>query len=166
MKIWGEILTKHRNLFLFVLLVTTLALSGIAHHTQRDSTTVNIPIMQTMAEAVSPLEKFRQERDAAVLKDLAALETLVDHPDINDETRQQAALQLQRIIDIRQAQKALEGALTSSSLSPCIAVLEGGSLTIVTEKPNLTDKDSTLVLTLAAAHTDVAPENVRVMTTN
>jgi hypothetical protein len=37
-------------------------------------------------------------------------------------------------------------------------------MTLVTAKSTITDKDSTLVLTLAAAHAGIRPENVRIIT--
>ena len=46
---------------------------------------------------------------------------------------------------------------------PCVAVVEGGSVTIVTEKDGLTDGESALVITLARAHAGVEPSGVRVM---
>ena len=161
----GNLLTKHRNLFLVGLLLITLALSGVANRTrlQAEKQTVDIPVLAAGGEAIAPLEEFRRERTAAVQADIAALEQLIAHDALDQETREQAAEQLQRIIDIRQAQTALEGALSGSSLYPCVAVLEAESLTLVTAKKELTDEDSALILSLAAAHAGVAPENVRVI---
>ena len=159
----GELLTKHRNVFLIVLLVTTLALSSLASQPV-SSVTVDIPVTQTAAAPLNPLQAYRMQRDQDALADIAALEALVAQPLLEASTREDAADRLQEIIDCRRAQSAMEGALVSSSLGPCIAVLEGGSLTIVTEKTDVTSKDSALVLTLAAAHTGVKPENIRIIT--
>lgn len=73
-------------------------------------------------------------------------------------------MQLQEIIANRQSQSALEGALAGSSLYPCAAVVSGGNVTIVTQKSTVTDKDSALVMSLAAAHAGVTPEKVRIIT--
>lgn len=159
----GELLTKHRNIFLIVLLVTTLALSSLASQ-PASSVTVDIPVTQTAAAPFNPLQAYRMQRDQEALADIAALEALVAQPLLEASTREDAADRLQEIIDCRRAQSAMEGALVSSSLGPCVAVLEGGSLTIVTEKTDVTSKDSALVLTLAAAHTGVKPENIRIIT--
>ena len=159
----GELLTKHRNAFLLVLLVTTLAVSSLTGQPASPAT-VDIPVTEVAAKPLGALQAYRLQRDQEALKDIAALEALIAQPLLEASTREDAADRLQEIIDCRQAQSAMEGALVSSSLGPCVAVLSNSSLTIVTEKAEITSKDSTMVLTLAAAHTGVKPENIRIIT--
>lgn len=168
MKKLGTMLTKHRNAFLIALLAATLAVSGYANQQEASSASamVTIPVTETAAQPLSPLESYRQARDQQTQADLAALEALIAQTTVDESTRDAAADRLQEIIDARQAQSAMEGALVSSSLYPCAAVISGGSVTIVTEKSAVTDKDSALVMTLAAAHAGVPPENVRIITAN
>jgi len=162
----GEWLVRHRNAFLLALLITTLAVSGYANHEngRAASATVNIPVTETSAKQLSPLESYRLTRDQETLADIDALETLISQAALDPSTREAAAERLQEIIDCRQAQSAMEGALTNSSLAPCVAVVSGGSVTIVTEKTSITDKDSALVFTLASAHAGVLPAKVRIIT--
>ena len=161
-----DLLTKHRNLFMIVLLASTLAVSGYANQERlkADSPTVDIPVMAVSAPALSALETYRQQRDATAQSDIAALEKLIAQTNLDAPTRDAAADQLQAIVEARQAQSALEAALSGSSLAPCVAVVAGEAVTIVTEKSTVTEKDSALVLTLVAAHTGVRPENVRIIT--
>ena len=161
----GEFLTKHRNAFLLLLLVSTLAQSSLAGQSATPAT-VDIPITETAAAALSPLQEYRLQRDKDALSDIAALEELIAQPLLEASTREDAAARLQEIIDCRQAQAAMEGALVSSSLGPCVVVIEGGSLTVVTGKKQITAKDSALVLTLTEAHTGIAPGNVKIITAN
>ncbi len=165
MKTLGELLTKHRNAFLILLLVTTLAVSGYANQERlrAASATVDIPVTEVAAQPLSALESYRQQRDQEALSDIAALEKLCAQTTLDAATREAAAEQMQEVIANRQAQSALEDALVGSSLSPCVAVVAGGSVTIVTEKSAVTSKDTALVLTLAAAHAGAAPENVRII---
>lgn len=165
---WGELLMKRRNAFLLILLATTLLLSGYARQqeTKTASTTVNIPVVETAAQQLSPLERYRQQRDQETLDDIASLEALVSQPLLDEATREAAAERLQQIIDCRQARSALEGALVSSKLGPCVAVISGGSLTIVTSKADITQSDSALVMTLAQAHAGIEPANVQIITAN
>ena len=58
---------------------------------------------------------------------------------------------------------ALEGALTKSRLSPCIAVRSEGMVTVVTEKEGLSEGESALLLTLCETHCGVAPSGVKVL---
>ena len=162
----SDLLTKHRNTFLLLLLVTTLIISGYANRERLEaaSATVDIPVTETIARPASALETYRQQRDEAALTDMAALEGLCAQSTLDQKTREAAADRLQTIIDSRQAQSSLEGALSGSSLYPCVAVVQDGCVTIVTEKSVVTEKDSALVLTLAAAHVGAAPENVRIIT--
>lgn len=162
----GEQLTKHRNLFLLILLVATLIVSGIANRERLEaaSTTVDIPVTEVSAKPSGALETYRQQRDADTKSDVAALEALCAQEQLDAQTREDAAVRLQSIIENRQTQSALEGALLNSSLYPCVAVVSGDSVTIVTEKSAVTDKDTALILTLAAAHANASPENIRIIT--
>lgn len=162
----GNLLTKHRNLILLLLLVVTLLVSGAANRERIEaaSATVNIPVTKVSAKSVSALEAYRRTRDETALRDISALEALCSQENLDSRTREDAARRLQELTENRQAQSALEGALLSSSLSPCVAVVAGGSVTIVTEKSDVTDKDTALVMTLAAAHAGTLPENVRIIT--
>lgn len=162
----GELLTKHRNLFLLILLVATLLVSGIANRERLEaaSATVDIPVTEVSSRPSSALETYRQQRDADAQSDMAALSALCAQEQLDAQTREDAAARLQTITESRQAQSALEGALLGSSLYPCVAVVSDGSVTIVTEKSAVTDKDTALVLTLAAAHASVQPQDVRIIT--
>lgn len=166
MKKLADLLTKHRNIFLLTLLTTTLAVSTMANQDRLNaaSVTVDIPVMSTSSVTLSPLEAYRQQRDQTALNDIAALEKLIAQAALDEQTRSDASDRLSAIIEARQAQTALEGALLGSSLSPCVAVVAGDAVTIVTGKSTVTEKDTALVLTLAAAHTGVKPQNVRIIT--
>lgn len=166
MKKLGDLLTRHRNLFLLLLLLSTLAVSSVANRERLEeaSATVHIPVTSAVPGTVSRLESYRQARDETYQSDLTALEALCAQSDLDERTREDAAARMQVLIDCRQGQNALEGALLNSSLSPCVAVVAGGSVTIVTEKSAITQADSALVMTLAKAHVDVAPECVRIIT--
>ena len=159
----GVFLTQHRNAFLLLLLVTTLVLSSQTRQTAATAT-VDIPVTETAASPVSPLQAYRLQRDQEALADIASLEALIAQPLLEASTREDAADLLQQLITRRQAESAMEGALVSSSLFPCVAVIANDCLTIVTEKSDITSRDSALVLTLAAAHTGVTPENIRIIT--
>lgn len=164
----GDLLTRHRNSFLLLLWVTTLIISG---YTNRErlrtaSATVDIPVTEVAAQPVSALEAYRRQRDQENLADIASLEQLIAQTELDADTRHAAANLLQEIIDARQGQSALEGALCGSSLSPCVAVVADGNVTIVTEKSIVTEEDSALVMTLAAAHVGASPEKIRIITAN
>ena len=164
----NQFLVKYRNYFLFVALLATLAVSYFAQQERllEASTTVNLPVEQVTASPSGKLEEFRLRRDASLQTDMAALQALCDQENLTAQTREDAAAKLQALIDTRQAQLALEGALTQSGVYPCVAVISPGSVTIVTEKATLSDGESALVMTLAQAHAGVEPSGVRVMTAN
>lgn len=163
MKTICDLLTRHKNTFLVALLAATLVLGSQTGKNRAKATTVDIPVTETAAEALSNLESFRQQRDQAIRADIAALERLIAQETLDEPTRQQAANMLQEIIGKRQLQTSIEGALSSSSLYPCAAVYQGGILTLVTEKGTVTERDTALVMTLAAAHGGIAPEDVRII---
>lgn len=157
----GEFLTKHRNMLLISLVAAAML---IGHFSPDDQpVTVDIPVIETAAAVTDPVESFRQRRNLAESADIAALEQLVGRDDLDEQTRRKAAERLQSIVDARQIQSAIEGALVTSSLYPCAVVLEGGILSIVTEKSAVTDRDTALVLSLAADLGGIKPEDVRII---
>ena len=119
--------------------------------------------MTSAESSASPLEAFRISRDSAYQRDMAALETLISE-NTDRAARQSAAEELQAYVALHQAQLALEGALLTSELAPCCAVVTDGSVTIVTEKQEITEQDTALVLTLVQVHTGVPASGVRIMT--
>lgn len=161
-----DFIRKHRNALLLGCLVLTLAASWFATNRRLEeaAATVALPVEQVTAAPGSSLEQFRAKREETTLSDIAALEKLCAQENLSQSTREDAAQQLQRMIAAREAQLALEGALTQSGISPCVAVVGEGSVTVVTNKADLSDGESALVLTLAQAHTGVAPSGVRVVT--
>lgn len=162
----GEFIKKYRNPLLFAMLLVTMAASYFAQQKRltEETTTVSLPIEQVETLPTSKLEEFRQKREETLLADMAALQALCDQEKLDDQTRQDAANQLQSLVSVREKQLALEGALTESGVYPCVAVVSDGSVTIVTEKSDLSSGESALVMTLAKAHADVAPSGVRVIT--
>ncbi len=111
--------------------------------------------MTSAESSASPLEAFRISRDSAYQRDMAVLETLISSENTDRAARQSAAEELQAYVALHQAQLALEGALLTSELAPCCAVVTDGSVTIVTEKQEITEQDTALVLTLVQVHTGV-----------
>ena len=168
MNMLGRWLTKYRKFFLIILLMLVLAVSGYANRQRiaAASMTVRIPITETVEATLTPMEICRQQRDHDALRDMEALEALINQPLLDKATREDAAEQLQRIIDARQAQAAIENALSTSSLYPCTAVVTGETVTVVTGKSSVNQTDTALVLTLASAHAGAAPENVHIIGSN
>ena len=161
-----DFILKHRNALLLLCLLTTLAASWFFTNQRltEAAATVSLPVEQVSAPAASRLEAFRARQEETYLSDTAALQALCAQENLSSATREDAAAQLQRMVDTRQTQLALEGALAQSGVYPCVAVISQGSVTIVTEKDTLSDGESALVMTLAQAHAGVEPSGVRVMT--
>ena len=161
-----DFIIKHRNALLLMCLLVTLALSWFFTNQRltEAAATVSLPVEQVTAPAATKLEEFRTRREETFLADMATLQSLCDQENLSAATREDAAQQLQRMVDTRQAQLALEGALVQSGVSPCVAVISQGSVTIVTGKSDLSTGESALVMTLAQAHAGVEPSGVRVMT--
>lgn len=162
----GVFLTRHKNTLLLLLLVTTLLLGSTINRSRLEEgqTAVSIPVMKTNNAAATPLEAFRQSREEALLADMAALQALCDQEGLDTQTRSDAAQRLQRIVDQHQAQLAIEGALSTSSLAPCAAVVRTGSVTVVTEKQTITQQDSALVIAVAKEQAGVSSDGVQVIT--
>lgn len=162
-----QLAVRWKNAIILSLLLVTLAVSSLhnQHRLGESTPTVAIPVAAA-SRTLSVLEAFKAERDQAHQADLAALEALLSQEGLDDRTREDAAIRIQTLVSNRQAQLAVEGALLESRLAPCVAVIAGGSLTIVTDRQDITEADSALVLAVAAAHTETSPENIKIMTAN
>ena len=90
---------------------------------------------------------------------------LLERDDLDAQTLEDVAAALQRLVTWNEEELALEGALTKSRISPCLAVRSEGMVTVVTEKESLSEGESALLLTLCEAHTGVSPEGVKVICT-
>lgn len=161
-----EFILKHRNALLLLCLLVTLAASWFFTNRRltEAAATVSLPVEPVSAPVASHLDAFRARQEEAYRSDTAALQALCDQENLSSATREDAAAQLRRMVDTRQTQLALEGALAQSGVSPCVAVISPGSVTVVTEKASLSDGESALVMTLAQTHAGVEPSGVRVMT--
>jgi len=161
-------IARHRNMLLFALLLTTLLTCSLTNQrgAQQNTATVSLPLVQTSSGPGDAISVFRQQRDDTAAADMAVLQKLVDQTDLDDQTRYDAAAQLQAIVDAREKQIALEGALLNSGIYPCVAVVSTGSVTIVTQKETLSDAETALLLTMAQVHAGAEPSAVRVITGN
>lgn len=155
-------LSRHRNLLLIMLLSATLAVSSAANRRRLEEVqqTTALPVMQT----TSAIAVYQEERAASYLTDIAALQAVSADSSLDAATRESAADRLTQLVADREAEAALETALSQSDLAPCAAVVSGGSVTIVTGKAQITQADSALAMTLAAAHAGISAEDVRIIT--
>ena len=156
-------LVRRKNWLLMAALALSLTAALLLRPSSPQAQRVTLP-MTSAESSVSPLEAFRISRDSAYQRDMTALETLISSENTDRAARQSAAEELQAYVALHQAQLALEGALLTSELAPCCAVVTDGSVTIVTEKQEITEQDTALVLTLVQVHTGVPASGVRIMT--
>ena len=151
-------------LLLAAILTLTLGISIVCNRWgSQNTSTVTIPTLSTAAN-VSALDAYRSERAHQYATDLAALQKLCDTETLESALRSDAARRITHMVAYREQQLALEGALTDSPLSPCIAVVTEGSVTVVTSKETITDTDAALVISLAQVHAGVKPDGVRIIT--
>lgn len=126
---------------------------------------VTLPVSTACTEPLPPLRQYRLERNETELRNMAALEALIQNDTIDSDLRRDAAAALAALVDARQKQLAVEGALLESGFGNCTAVLTGEQLTIVTDQPALTAADNAMLLELAQVHADIAPTGLRVICT-
>ena len=166
MRVSGDFITRHKNLLLALLLLATMVASSLSNQERlvQEAATVSMPMVEPAAEPMDKMTLFRQQRDAASLQDMAALQALIGQEELDPKLRAEAAGQLQSLVDAREKQLALEGALLESGLHPCVAVISPGQVTIVTEKVSLTEDETALLMTMARLHTGALPAQVSVIT--
>jgi len=115
-------------------------------------------------EATQPPLQGRSAREAAYEKDISALEELLDRQTTEEAVRTQAGEQLVRMVENHQTELAIEEALLSAGFSPCLVVVQGDAITVTLDGAELSGTDGVTILSLCVAHSDVAVENIRIMT--
>lgn len=106
----------------------------------------------------------RSAREAAYDKDMAALKELMANEALGEDVRTQAAERLNQMVADHQTELGLEEALVRAGFGPCMALVQNGALTIALPAGEIDAAQSAAVLSLCAAHTDIAVENIRIMT--
>ena len=109
----------------------------------------------------------RQERSLREMgydKDIAALQALVDNPENDETVRKQAAQQIARLVENHQTELAIEEALIGAGFAPRLVVMQGDSITVSLSSAELSGTDGVTILSLCVSHSDVAVENIRIMT--
>lgn len=105
----------------------------------------------------------RQRREVAYEKDLAAVQQLMQQPELPQETRRQAGEQAARMIREHQTELGLEAALTHAGFAPCFVLMQNDALTIAVSASEITAAQSAVILSLCLEHAQVASENIRIM---
>ena len=163
---------KHRNLIFLCVLLLTLAGSYLWNQYQLEGVkTVLLPVTRMEGEGATPtpsiskapLSAYQEKREATRQADMAALQTLAANERVDQTARDQAQDELLEVIRCRESELAIEGALTGAGLAPCVAVVQRGAVTVLVGKKELTQTEATMILTLSAAHSGEAPENIRIM---
>ena len=165
-------LKKHRSLIFLSVILLTLAGSYLWNQYQLlGAKTVSLPITRvnggntapTAAVSKTPLKEYQEKREATRKEDMAALNALATNDKVDQTARDQAHGELLELIQFRESELAIEGALTGAGLAPCVAVVQRGAVTILVEKKELTQTEAAMVLNIASAHSGEAAENIRIM---
>ena len=105
----------------------------------------------------------RQMREAAYEKDMAKLQALLQDETMKEETRQQASLQITKMVEQHQMELGVEEALTNAGFAPCLVLMQNDALTVAVNASEVTAAQSAVILSICLAHTRVAAENIRIM---
>lgn len=106
----------------------------------------------------------RSVRELAYDKDVAALEKLIANTSADDAILNQAAAQLAKMVAGHQTELGLNEALEKAGFDPCMVLLQNDALTVTVGASELTATESATILAICTAHSDVAVDNIRIMT--
>ena len=112
----------------------------------------------------APTVSGRDVRELSYEKDTAALQALTENGQLQQAVRDQAAEQLNRMIQNHQTELAIEEALQKAGFVPALVIMQNDSLTVNVGPWELSGADSMTILSLCVAHSDVPSENIRIMT--
>lgn len=106
----------------------------------------------------------RTARELAYDKDMAALQALIENSKADEAILDQAAEQLTKMTANHQTELGIEEALTKAGFDPCMVLLQNDAMTVTVSALELTATESATILAVCAAHSDVAVDNIRIMT--
>lgn len=116
------------------------------------------------AVSPAPTVSGRNAREASYEKDMAALQALTENEQLQQAIRDQAAEQLNRMVQNHQTELAIEEALQKAGFAPVLVVMQNDSLTVNAGARELNSVDSMTILSLCVAHSEIPSENIRIMT--
>ena len=122
------------------------------------------PPQPEVAVSPAPTVSERNAREASYEKDMAALQALTENEQLQQAVRDQAAEQLNRMVQNHQTELAIEEALQKAGFAPVLVVMQNDSLTVNAGARELNSVDSMTILSLCVAHSEIPSENIRIMT--
>jgi len=120
----------------------------------------------TPAQPVQTIQAERSRREEAYDKDIASLEKLLESGAADADTQAQAARRMERMIDDHQSELAVEEALHQAGFAPALVLVQNGALTVMLSAASPDAETSASILNLCVSHTDIAAENIRIMTSD
>ena len=117
---------------------------------------------ETPGASREPSALARRESDQQA--DIAALQGLARDKEADAKARADAGAALAALVERRQTESALMAALQGMGLTPCLALYQNDSLTVMLAAERLDDAQSAAVLSLCLTHVPVRAENVRIAT--
>ena len=120
----------------------------------------------TPAPSVQSMQTERSRREEAYDKDMASLEKLLESGAADADTQAQAARRMERMLSEHQSELALEEALYQAGFSPALVLVQNSALTVMVSAASPEAQTNAAILNLCVSHTDIAAENIRIMTYN
>jgi len=162
---------KWKNSGILALLLAVLGASyGMEQMRLSKEEGLQIPVvraeekMVTVSGALDAVESYRLRRQEQREKDKASLEKMILSEHTQEAAREDAQRALTRLVTEGEMEMAMEGAMTGAGFSPCLCVAEGGSVTLTVGKTELTQGETSLLITMAQSHTGAPPEKVIIIT--
>ena len=154
-----------RKLRLLVLIGLLLLAAGLVIFPMVKKSDTTLPVQPSPSPAATAVPRQeRNLREESYEKDIRALQAIVDNAENDESMRQQAAQQISRLVENHQTELAIEEALIGAGFSPRLVVMQGDAITVSLSSTELSGTDGVTILSLCVAHSDVAVENIRIMT--
>ena len=141
-----------------LMLLTVAAALGITllRSPGEESAPLSLPELKP-AVTLHPAQAYRQRRSAARREEEAALAALIQQ----EETRDTAQAQLQEMVNAREIELAIEGALAGKGYPNGLCVYRKGRLTVFVDG-HINSHDAALLSDLAQEIAGISPQNIRI----
>ncbi len=141
----------------------TLAMAALtaAYTLENACETVSAPTIAVQTE--SAIVMFRTDRDALRAMEKAQLNDIIHSDGSPDDIRADAQRRLMNLIDRQETETMLEGLLMVRGFAGAIVSANGDCINVLIDAATVTARESTAIMDIICAQTDVQCGNVKII---
>ena len=161
-----------KRYFVLAGLVVLLVLTGYLNYrfnnrdTGGDQTTIAGDTKDDASETSSSLgffKSFRSDRDAARIKEVEYIDSIINNKDTDTETLKDAQQQKLDLAGNMEKELTIEGLIKAKGFTDAVVTLHTGSVNVIVDSKELDSQQVAQILDIVKRESGVASENIKIM---